>query len=371
MKYSEYLIKPVSSSCNLNCNYCFYYDVSNRRDNFSYGKLSIETLEILVKKAFFETTEFITFGFQGGEPLLAGYDFYHSFFEFIDKYNINNIKYEITLQTNATLITKEFLELFKKHNVLLGISLDGTKKIHDKYRLDFADNGSFTKVIDSIKLVRSYNIDFNILTVVTKDLVPQVKNLYNYFRQMSFDYLQFSECIDRSPIQGDLESFSLDPHNHYIFLTKLFDLWYADLLGGKYVSIRNFDLIMQKILGNWHLIPCYAKGVCACQSIVEANGNFYTCDFYVNEDNNLGNIEKSSIESILQSDKIAEFIDESIPLHNDCKTCPVYNLCRNGCKRYRVEGKYYYCESTKKFLLQKRDKFLKAIELISIINSKK
>ncbi len=80
------------------------------------------------------------------------------------------------------------------------------------------------------------------------------------------------------------------------------------------------------------LFPVMPKEDLLGQSIVEANGNFYICDFYVNEGNKLENIENSSIKSIFQSKKISESAEESSPLHPECKTCSVYNLCRNGCK---------------------------------------
>lgn len=327
----------------------------------------MNNLELLIKKAFAETDKFITFGFQGGEPLLAGYDFFRNFFYFIEKYNKDNIKYEVTVQSNGLLITEEFVKLFKENNVLMGISLDGNRALHDTYRLDFQNKGTFDKVMDNIKLLKQSGIEFNILSVVTKDTSKKIKNLYSYFKQMNFNYLQFTECLDRDLTQGQLEKFSLTPKDHYIFLDRLFQMWYRDLLEGKYISIRNFDLIMQKIIGNWHLIPCYAKGICTCQNIVEADGSFYTCDFYATERNNIGNIQDQKIEEIISSPRIEEFIEESRAVPEECSTCPVYDLCRNGCKRYRVEGKYYYCESTKKFLMQRRKDFVKAIKLIGNI----
>src|SRR5690554_2004082 len=168
MYNTEFLIKPASASCNIDCEYCFYKDISNRRKILNYGNMSIGTLEKIVIRAYQETKNSVIFAFQGGEPLLVGIDFYYKFFEFIRKYNINKIKTNITIQTNGILIDDKWAKLFKDKDVLIGISLDGPKDIHDVYRLDYHKKPTHKKVMQAIQILRKYKVKFNILTVISK-----------------------------------------------------------------------------------------------------------------------------------------------------------------------------------------------------------
>ena len=103
MKYMQMMIKPASSNCNLRCSYCFYEDECKNREIPSYGIMKEDTMEILVKKALEEAEDFCTFGFQGGEPTLAGLEFFEKFVECVKKYKKKETKVNFCLQTNGTL----------------------------------------------------------------------------------------------------------------------------------------------------------------------------------------------------------------------------------------------------------------------------
>ena len=82
------LIKPASSECNMRCKYCFYMDVSSRRKNTSFGIMSGETVSALVRQTLaYAGGGPVAYAFQGGEPLIAGESFFHSFSETVDAYN--------------------------------------------------------------------------------------------------------------------------------------------------------------------------------------------------------------------------------------------------------------------------------------------
>ena len=68
------LLKPVSGLCNMSCDYCFYCDETKKRDIPSYGMMSEETLEKLIRRAMRQAGGEICFAFQGGEPTLRGID---------------------------------------------------------------------------------------------------------------------------------------------------------------------------------------------------------------------------------------------------------------------------------------------------------
>ena len=169
MKSLSMLIKPASSNCNLRCTYCFYYDICNNREIKSFGMMKLNLLETIVKRAFNEAEQNCTFAFQGGEPTLVGIDFYREFINFVKKYNTRNINVFYSIQTNGTTINEDWAKFFKENNFLVGISLDGTKEIHDKYRLDANKKGSFNKIMSNIQILNKYKVEYNILTVVNKN----------------------------------------------------------------------------------------------------------------------------------------------------------------------------------------------------------
>ena len=101
MKNLNLLIKPASSTCNLQCKYCFYYDVADNREIKNYGIMDDETLEKnMVKKFFSKEVEYqVNFAFQGGEPTTAGIEYFEKFHFFVEKYNTKKIHVTFALQT--------------------------------------------------------------------------------------------------------------------------------------------------------------------------------------------------------------------------------------------------------------------------------
>ena len=136
MRQMTALIKPASSSCNLRCSYCFYCDEAENREKSNASVMEISTAENLIKKVFDFCGEnsLITFMFQGGEPLIAGIDFFRNFIETAERNRTEGSIIRYSLQTNGTLIDDEFCKLFKEHGFLIGVSVDGDKELHNKNR---------------------------------------------------------------------------------------------------------------------------------------------------------------------------------------------------------------------------------------------
>lgn len=354
MPAASILIKPASSNCNINCRYCFYKCLSSNREEYSKGFMSDETLESTVKQAFDYADGLVTFAFQGGEPTLAGLDFYKKLIELQKKYNYKNIQVENTIQTNGILIDEEWAEFLSENHFLTGISLDGTRKMHDIYRRSVTGEPTFEKVMNAISLLKAHKADFNILTVITENTCGKASALYKFFKRNCFSFVQLIPCMDEperfSNVQRDsstenasascLESveinsspFGVKPESYGEFLCDFFDLWYEDFMKGSDMNVRMFSNLAQMAAG-YPSEECGMSGKCSCYFVVEGDGSVYPCDFYCTDEWKLGDVN-DSFKTLIKSERALRFVKESEEKAPDCVSCPYLALCRGGCRRWR------------------------------------
>lgn len=361
------MIKPASGSCNMRCRYCFYADEQSKREVGSYGLMSLETMRNLVDRALDYAEYACTFAFQGGEPTLAGLDFFREFVAYVEKNGKERkarrrledasrpapdpLRIHYALQTNGYALTEEWARFFAENHFLIGISLDGTREIHDRYRLDAAGQGTYRRVMDSIGLLKRYNVDFNILTVITGPSARRAQKIYSFFRQNHFDYQQYIECLDPLGEAPGGHEYSLTPDRLEQFLKNSFDVWYREAAGGYYVSNRYFDNLLLILRGR-EPESCNMCGVCGVQWIAEADGSMYPCDFYVLDQWRLGNVNENTFAEMDRRRTELGFVEPSLRVPEECKACRWLPLCRNGCRRNRNldgDGKNYFCSAYKGF----------------------
>ena len=361
MKNLNLLIKPASSSCNLRCRYCFYYDVADNREVKNYGIMNDDTLENMVKKVFDDVEHTANFAFQGGEPTMAGIEFFEKFHKLVEKYNTKKIIVNFSLQTNGTLLNKKWLELFKKHNYLIGLSLDGNKEMHDTFRIDAKGEGTFSRVLKATKMMKKADVEFNILCVVNKLIAQNGKLVYNFFRNNGFRYYQFIPCLNSLSCSEE-KDYTLTSEDYGKFLDETFNLWYEDMMSGKRISVRHFDNYTKILLGE-EPEACDMVGHCNMNAVLESDGSMYPCDFYVLDEFKVGNINESSFEELFKSEAEMRFLRTSLAVDEKCKVCRYFKICRGGCRRHKeltAEGNYEnrFCESYKYFFEKNIDKMV-------------
>lgn len=350
------LIKPASGRCNMRCSYCFYADETENRSVPFMGIMSQETMRTIVDKALGYAEEDCTFSFQGGEPTLVGLPFYQALSNYAEHCpNPNNVRIHYSIQTNGYSINEEWAKWFSEHEVLVGISLDGPKEIHDRYRRDPLGNGTFDRVMESIELLKQYRVEFNVLTVVSSANAGKAAQIYNFFKRQNFRYQQYIECLDPIGQTPGQNPYSLTPKRYEIFLKNLFDCWYRDMKSGRYVYNRYFENLMMIIAGQ-HPEACNIRGVCAAQWVIEADGSVYPCDFYALDEWKLGNILTDEFDVLEKNRLSCGFVAHSAQVHSDCRKCTWAPLCRGGCRRNREPvtatstGKNYFCQAYQNFL---------------------
>ena len=349
------LIKPASGNCNMRCRYCFYADELDNREIRSYGKMSVDTMHTIVDKAMEYGDYECTIAFQGGEPTLAGLDFYRDLVAYVTAHeNPKKLKIHYALQTNGYLINEEWAAFLGENHFLVGVSLDGIKEIHDRYRLDAAGKGTYQRVISAIRLLEKHQVEYNILTVVTAATARNGQKIYNYFKKNHFGYQQYIECLDPIGEEPGQHEYSLTPEKYGEFLKSMFDAWYLDMRSGTYVYNRYFENLMM-IMAGQQPESCNMRGVCGKQWVFEADGSVYPCDFYALDQWCLGNINKNSFEEMDQKRDELGFIQWSMRQQEDCQKCRWFGLCRNGCRRNREPvtaehtNRNYFCKSYQMF----------------------
>ncbi len=351
------MLKPAGSLCNLDCNYCYYLDKAD-----IYGgrepRMTEDMLEEVVREyiAANDVPE-VTFNWHGGEPLVLGIDFYKKAIEFEQKYAGGKIIHN-TIQTNGTLLNREWTSLFRKHNFLVGISIDGPQDIHDRYRKDKGRNPTFDKVIRGIGLLYSAGVEFNTMSTVNKASEGRGLEVYQFLKSIGSHYMQFMPVLEHvkypldkngKPVKG-ARPFIVDPHESGAqiapwsvsdvgfgkFMCDIFDYWVRNDVGRYYVN--QFDAT----LANWYGVQpgtCVYAETCGGNSVIEHNGDLYPCDHFVYPKYLLGNITEKSISDMMSSDLQVKFgIDKRNSLPSKCRRCEWLFTCHGECPKHRFNS---------------------------------
>ncbi|WP_313180168.1 anaerobic sulfatase maturase [Lacrimispora sp.] len=347
------LIKPASGMCNMQCQYCFYHDITEKRTQGSYGFMSEETLKNVLKKALDYADTACTIAFQGGEPTLAGLPFFEQAVRLSKEYNKKNLDIHFALQTNGFDLGPEWAEFFAREHFLVGISVDGTIHTHDAYRKSGNGSATFLNIMKTVDSFNRYGVEYNILTVVNKRTASSIGKIYQYYKKMGFSYLQFIPCLDPLEAAPGTMEYSLTPELYGQFLCDLFDLWYEDLNAGKEIYIRQFYNYLSLLLtGNAE--SCDMNGFCSIQNVIEADGEVYPCDFFVLDEFKLGNLNNTGFDEIHKKRMEIGFLSSQKAPDSQCQACSYFSLCRGGCYRHRIMSMEetccnYFCKSYQMF----------------------
>ncbi|MFH1615339.1 MAG: anaerobic sulfatase maturase [Planctomycetota bacterium] len=332
MKPFSLLIKPAGPDCNMSCKYCFY---SGKKSLFGPGKhrMSEEILQRLIEDYVKLGLEVSSFAWQGGEPTLMGLDFYRKVVELQQEYGRDGQVVSNALQTNGILLDSNWCEFLAKYSFLVGISLDGPKGFHDHYRLDKTDAGTFERVMRGIENCRTAGVEFNILVLLNDRNIEHPDELFDFFVEHNFKYLQFIPCVEKDFSTGGPADFSIEPSQYGNFLCRLFDLWRK--YGPEKLSIRLFDSILSMYLHGRQTVCTFGRK-CDDYLVVEHNGDVFCCDFFVCNRWRLGNIERQSIKVLAACDTKREFALNKRRYDNKCFLCRHNTFCQGGCLKDRM-----------------------------------
>ena len=335
------MIKPAGSLCNLRCRYCYYLDKAD-----IYGgkepRMTYEMLETFIREyiAANDVPE-VVFNWHGGEPLLMGLDFYRKALELQRKYaagkKINN-----TLQTNGTLVSSEWARFFRENEFLIGVSLDGPKDVHDRYRTGKGGGSTFDRVVKGMSELYKAGVQYNVMATVNRQCEGRGLEIYQFLKSVGTRFIQFMPVLehvkDGRIVSPDVEGtriapWSVSAEGFGRFLCDIFDYWVRHDVGR--VFVNQFDSTLALWCGVQPGICTFAE-TCGGNTVIEHNGDLYPCDHFVYEDYRIGNVLETDLRTLMASEKQIRFgIDKRNGLPKKCVTCRWYFACHGECPKHR------------------------------------
>lgn len=341
------MTKAVGASCNMTCKYCYYTEKKNLYRDDVHHVMSDELLELFTRQYIeAQTMNEILFTWHGGEPLLRPISFYEKAIRLQQQYGrgrtINNC-----FQTNGTLIDDEWAAFFKRHNMLVGVSIDGPQLYHDAYRRSRGGEPTFCQVMRGIEILNRHGVDWNAMAVVNNLNAEAPLAFYHFFKEIGCHYIQFTPVVERIKGHEDgrqlasladedasaLAPFSITPEQWGRFLCTLFDEWVRQDVGMYFIQL--FDATLANYAG-------VAPGVCAMAEscghagVMEYNGDLYSCDHFVFPEYRLGNIRQQTLTEMLYGERQTTFgNNKKATLPQQCRECRHLTICNGECPRNR------------------------------------
>lgn len=336
------MAKPASYHCNLACDYCFYLDNPTVNGIQSASaktprqlKMSDDVLEAYVKQYISTSPDGeVNFTWQGGEPTLAGREFFQRALDFQRRYadgkTVTN-----SLQTNGVLIDENWAEFLAANRFLVGVSLDGPEHLHDHFRRARRGHSRFQHTVNAIKRLQKHNADYNILTTVNAKNALEPLAVYEFLTaELGAAFLQFIPIVETDPASPDrLAPWSVSAGDYGNFITTIFDRWVRRDVGKVFVQL--FD----NLLGCWLNVPpalCTLQEQCGYAWVIEQNGDIFLCDHFVTPAHRLGNVTQNSLIDMLKKPDAQRFSRQKTQLSERCKQCDYRFACHGGCPKQRI-----------------------------------
>jgi uncharacterized protein len=357
--------KPAGSMCNLACRYCYYSGsgASGKKESFAMADDVLE--EYIAQHIDASSGPEVRFSWHGGEPTILGIDYFRKIVAFERKYQGPDKNITNGIQTNGTLLDDEWCRFLAEEHFSVGISLDGPAELHDQYRVTKGGMPTHERVMHAYGLLQRYKVPCDLLCVVHAGNVGHPLDVYRFFREIGARYIGFLPLVERARVEASLSDLTDSTEDNISdltvpaeafgdFLCAIFDEWQSRDIG--HIKVQIFEETAATALGRDHAL-CIFRKTCGDIPVIEHNGDFYSCDHFVDAEHRLGNIRQLPLSVMVQSPKQETFGKAKfVQLPRQCKSCEVLAMCNGGCPKDRFlrtpageEGLNYLCAGYKRF----------------------
>ena len=381
--------KPIGPVCNIQCDYCFYLEKQALFRAGEQYRMPDKVLGAFIAKyVASQPTPVVEFVWQGGEPTLLGIDFFRRVVE-LQKPFTKDKRITNSFQTNGTLLTDEWCRFLKRHDFMVGLSLDGPEDIHNRFRKDRKGRGTFDRAMLGLRLLQQHKITYNVLACVGRETAVRPLDVYRFLREAGAEFVQFTPVVERRAVseaenhglglappaaldriggQGPVTPWTVEPEAYGDFLIAVFEEWVRNDVGKMF--IMNFEWALNAWIGNPSPV-CVHANQCGRSLVIEHNGDVYACDHCVYPEYRLGNILSDDLPGLVRKSVESGFgLSKETALPGQCRDCEVLAACRGGCPKHRFAstcqdepGLHYLCEGYRKFFRHIR-KYLRVMTLL-------
>jgi uncharacterized protein len=350
----QVFVKPIGALCNLDCQYCYYLKKEHLYPKGETFQMSDETLEDYIVQHIDASPEaVIRFSWHGGEPTLLGLNFFRKIVALQRKHRPPNRSIVNGIQTNGTLLTEEWCRFFAREGFAVGISIDGPPEMHDLYRVTKDQKPTHEQTMRGYELLQEHGVYTDILCVVNAHNVQFPLQVYRFFKQLNAQYITFLPLVEPDN-KGGVSHNSVPAEAWGKFLCTIFDEWIDRDIGR--IKVQIFEEAARTAFKQEHSL-CIFRPTCGDIPVVEHNGDFYSCDHFVDVDHHLGNIRETPLVELLESPEQRAFGRaklETLPRY--CQECDVRAMCNGECPKNRFimtpdgeTGLNYLCAGYKRF----------------------
>lgn len=348
------MAKPVGPRCNLKCSYCYYLDTRHFYESSHQFQMSNDLLEMYVRQYIGASPgPVVQFTWHGGEPTLAGLDFYRLAVQLQKKYLPEGWTCWNNLQTNGILLDDEWCSFLAETHFDVGLSIDGTPWLHDEFRKDYSGRGTYERAVEAVRRLQSHGIQPDLLSTVTSAIAQEPVPVYRALRDLNTGWIQFIPIVRRTR-GGGVTRDSVTGESYGHFLCSVFDEWvYHDL--GK-LDVQLFAELSLVLAGGTTNL-CWMAPTCGRVLVLEHDGGVYACDHFVTPDHRIGYIQTSDLSTLVDAPMQHRFgNDKRDRLPRQCRSCSWLALCNGGCPKDRLalaeDGEpelNYLCSGFKQF----------------------
>lgn len=352
----QVFIKPAGAACNLACLYCYYLAKGSLSPRGGLARMPEDLLEDYIAQHIAASPdEIIRFSWHGGEPTVLGVDYFRAIVEIQRRHRPAGRAIVNGMQTNGTLLDEEWGRFLAAEGFSVGLSLDGPRQLHDRYRLAPDGTSSFDATMRGYELLRRHGVPTDILCVVSATNVGHPAEVYGFFREIGASYVTFLPLVERRPeAPGGVTPDTVPSEAWGDFLCAVFGEWVDRDIGR--IKIQIVEEAARTAFGQEHSL-CIFRPVCGDIPVVERNGDFYPCDHFVDAENRVGNIRETPLVDLVESSSQRAFgLAKLEKLPRVCRACDVRVMCNGECPKNRFmrapdgeEGLNYLCPGYKKF----------------------